>query len=185
MAAKSRGEDPSASLPALAAQVADLRGIMMGVKSRLDHYGLDGKLDVAGQVAKLRKDLDAALDEGKIPAIAAPAWHRLSEDEHDQAAAELAGWVAGFLLPNYPHTPLLPCWPGHPALLWELSTLRAEWQRIYDRRHPELAGALAWHERWLPGCQTRIAAVLVDCKGDCALLRSPVPIRREPRPRAG
>ena len=30
-------------------------------------------------------------------------------------------------------------------MVWELSTVWAEWRRIYDRPGPELAGALEWH----------------------------------------
>lgn len=49
------------------------------------------------------------------------------------------------------------CWEAHPAALWELGNLHAEWQRIYaDPRGADLESALWFHERWLPGTIGRL-----------------------------
>jgi hypothetical protein len=51
--------------------------------------------------------------------------------------------------------------------VWELSTLREEWLRVYDRTYPDLAGALTWHDRWLPGVVARLTPLLLDCRDGC------------------
>lgn len=53
---------------------------------------------------------------------------------------------------------LLQCWANHPEAIWELSTLRAEWERkCADEGNRDLAGALTWHDKWLPGVLDRLS----------------------------
>ena len=58
------------------------------------------------------------------------------------------------------------CWAQHPAALWELGNLWAEWNHIYDRGQPSLTGALTWHDRWLPGVKTRLGDIMQGCRKD-------------------
>ena len=73
---------------------------------------------------------------------------------HDRAAqlAQLRVWVDGILIPSYtpPEGTLRPCWTRHMSAVWELSTLAAEWKRVYQARSRDLQGALDFHDRWLP-----------------------------------
>jgi hypothetical protein len=157
----------SESLAALAAQLADLRGKVAYMQARLDRAGLDGSLDLPAKVAELAQTVAAALGEDQASRHTAPYWLDLPADVHAKKLAELDGWVRGVLVPNYPLALPSGCWAAHLDAVWELSTLREEWLRVYDRRYPELAGALAWHDRWLPGTSVRLAAILRDCPGGC------------------
>ena len=79
-----------------------------------------------------------------------------------------------FFRRHYPDyiTKLPGCWVNHPEAVWELSTLQAEWERIYgnpDNR--DLAGALWWHERWLPGVLARLAAAIKCDESGCRMVR--------------
>ena len=103
------------------------------------------------------------------PAIPAPRWDELTPPEHAAHLHLLTRWVDQVLIPGYGDCGLRPCWPDHPRAVRELSTLRAEWRRIYDRPSPELAGALTWHDRWLPGVEYRMDREFTDCRGGCRL----------------
>ena len=72
------------------------------------------------------------------------------------------------LRPSYPDSAPAACWPNHWQAVWELSTLAAEWRRIYQRPVHDLAGALDFHDRWLPGVARRLAVIQADCiRGRC------------------
>lgn len=158
------GQPERESYAALAAQVADLRTIVTKWDARLQHAGLDGSIDLAAKLAELAGLL---VDEAK--ATVAPYWLEYSDDEYRDALAELASWVWNVLVPNYDVPGIRACWAGHPAAVWELSTLAAEWRRIYDRKNPLLAAALVWNDRWLPGAYRRLAQTMKDCTaGKCA-----------------
>jgi hypothetical protein len=64
--------------------------------------------------------------------------------------------------------------------VWELSTLMTEWVRVYgDEENRDLAGALWFHERWLPRSLARLAqAIRCDATG-CRTAR-PSPWARPP-----
>jgi hypothetical protein len=143
---------------ALAAQVADLRSIVTKWDARLQTLGLDGSLDLTAKLAEL-----AELVSAGIEANTAPYWLEYSDAEYAAALAELADWVGQVLIPNYDTPGLKACWCNHPPAVWELSTLRAEWERIYNCKSPLLAAALTWLDRWLPGAMRRVAAVAKDC----------------------
>jgi hypothetical protein len=146
---------------ALAAQVADLRSIVTSWDARLQTLGLDGSLNLTAELARL-----AELVSDEVEGQPAPYWLEYSDDEYAEALAELAEWAGQVLIPNYDTPGLKTCWRNHPPAVWELSTLRAEWERIYNRKSPLLAAALTWLDRWLPGAMRRVAAVTKDCTAE-------------------
>jgi hypothetical protein len=154
------------SLAALAAQLADLRGKVVYIQSRLDRAGLTGDLDLPTKVAELAQAVAALTAAIPEPRHTAPYWLGLAPDVHAARLAELDGWVREVLAVNYPGS-VERCWAAHPPAVWELSTLREEWLRVYDRTYPDLAGALTWHDRWLPGVTARLGPLLRDCRGGC------------------
>jgi len=191
-AARRRGEAPPyETLAALAAAVGDLRRTVRFVESVVDRSGLAMAKDIRSRVGRLTADLDAlaakvdeldatvtALQSGgdRVPA---PNWVGLTEAERADMLAKLADWVARVLVPSYrPDPPLVPCWRAHWPVVWELSTVWAEWRRIYDRPGPELAGALEWHNRYLPGALDRARRELAKCTGRQCNLAPQVPPRR-------
>jgi hypothetical protein len=154
------------SLAALAAQLADLRGKVVYIQSRLDRAGLTGDLDLPAKVADLAQAVAALTQDEAAPQRTAPYWLGLAPDVYARRLAELDGWVSEVLAVNYPGS-VQPCWAAHPPAVWELSTLREEWLRVYERTYPDLTGALAWHDRWLPGVVARLGPLLRDCRGGC------------------
>jgi hypothetical protein len=73
------------------------------------------------------------------------------------------------------------CWPRHIHAIWELSTLAAEWRRAYAVARPDLARALEFYDRWLPGTMRRITSITRDCTPQCRTLRSPVDWTTRPK----
>ena len=65
------------------------------------------------------------------------------------------------------------CWPRHIHAIWELSTLAAEWHRIYGGKRADLARALEFYDRWLPNTMHRITGITRNCRPQCVLLRGP------------
>lgn len=166
----------------LAAQVADLRTTVSTWTARLDREtgsGLMVRLDIKRlreQVERLAADLAAALDTGTLKAPAAPRWAGLDDGEEVRQLHALRDWAGSVLAVQYPGylRGLPPCWPGHREALWELGNLRAEWQRIYaDPRGADLAAALWWHERWLPGVLTRLKNSIPCDEAECTLQSRP------------
>ena len=106
--------------------------------------------------------------------------------------AELHEWVERFLRPNFGGylATLPPCWHRHAEAVWELSTLRAEWVRIYvteEEEERDLAGALAWLDRFLPNTLARLAGA-IRCDGiqGCQLAPPPRALQdNEQAPRRG
>ncbi len=68
---------------------------------------------------------------------------------------------------------LRDCWPRHIHAVWELSTLAAEWHRTYGGTRPDLARALEFYDRWLPGTMRRITDITRQCVPHCVTLRGP------------
>ena len=172
--------DDGEALTALAQQVEDLRrvvakyqGIVAAWDARLEREGIGGTLMLRLEVKQLQRRLDEALDKHKLAPPPAP-WWCVGTAEGKKMLAELCEWVDEFFRRHYPDyiTKLPGCWVNHPEAVWELSTLQAEWERIYgnpDNR--DLAGALWWHERWLPGVLARLAAAIKCDESGCRMVR--------------
>lgn len=174
------------SLEALAAQVADLRGQLLTIKARVEAAGMvGGGIKLHEQVAALGAQIAEMLSGGTPGRPVVPNWATMTKDEHAAAVADLGEWYTGFLLASYPHTPSAPCWDRHPDALWELSTLRAEWQRVYDRNNPELAGAIAFHQQLLPGVSGRLVAIFANCQTRHHAAKTPALAPVPPRAQAG
>jgi hypothetical protein len=151
-------------LPALAAQIADLREAVTAIQARVEAAGMVGGTKLHERVAAVERALQELLDEVTTSRPAAPMWVGLDQDDYAAQLTELRAWVEGFLIVNYPHVPWRPCWAEHPAAVWELGNLWAEWMRVYGRKRPGLDGALTWHDRWLPNAAVRLERILRDCR---------------------
>lgn len=52
---------------------------------------------------------------------------------------------------------VLSCWPLHPGLAHELAALYGSWLHAFLSGFSSGETAMAWHERWLTGFQSRIS----------------------------
>ena len=163
----------SESLAALAVQVAALRGQITQINGHLDRAGLRGDLDLAARFEELVQTVTAALDAAAPRGPAAPCWIGLDRQGFGAQLAELRRWTDTVLRQHYSGYELRDCWPSHIHAIWELSTLAAEWHRIYGGERPDLARALEFYDRWLPGTMRRIAAITRPCVPECAMRRRP------------
>jgi hypothetical protein len=166
---------PHETLAALAAQIADIRAKVTYLDAVIDRAGLLAAGDIRRRVSRLTADVGKLASQVEAqaatlakamaggPRAQAPTWVGLSPEDHDKQFAELTEWVDGMLRPSYPDSAPAACWPNHWQAVWELSTLAAEWRRIYQRPALDLAGALDFHDRWLPGVVRRLAAIQADC----------------------
>jgi hypothetical protein len=170
--------EPSASalgesLAALAAQLADLRGQIRAINARLDQAGLRSDLNLAVRFEELAETVANALDAAAPCGPAAPYWIGLDHDTYTTQLADLRRWADIVLRQQYSGYELRDCWPRHTDAIWELSTLAAEWHHTYRRPRPDLARALEFHDRWLPGTMRRITSFTRECRSQCVTLRSP------------
>jgi len=165
--------DLTAQLEQLRGQLARTQGELGAVRERLEGESSQTvmlRLDVKQQ----RERLDKAIAARQLKPPPAP-WWEFGTGEARAMMAELHEWVETWLRPNFPGylVRLPPCWPRHAEAAWELSTLRAEWIRIYDAEDEEdrdLAGALAWLDRFLPNTLARLGgAVKCDDIRGCQL----------------
>jgi len=161
------------SLAALAAQLADLRGQIHAINIRLDHAGLHADLNLAARFDQLAHTVADALDAGAPREPAAPYWIGLDRDTYHAQLADLRRWADTVLRPHYDGYELRDCWPRHIHAIWELSTLAAEWHRAYTGSRPDLARALEFYDRWLPGTMRRITGITRNCMAQCVMLRGP------------
>ena len=159
------------SLAALAAQVADLRGQITLIGQRLDRAGIRDDMDLTARFEELAETVATALDAVAPSGPAAPSWIGLDHDTYRTRLAELRRWADTVLRPHYGGYELRDCWPRHIHAVWELSTLAAEWHRTYGGQRPDLARALEFHDRWLPGTMRRISAITGQCMPHCVVLR--------------
>jgi hypothetical protein len=159
------------SLAALAAQVADLRGQIRGLNERLDQAGLRPGLNLAARFEDLAQTVADALDTAAPRGPAAPYWIGLDRDTYHARLADLRPWVDTVLRQHYGGYELPECWPRHIHAVWELSTVAAEWHHTYAATRPDLARALEFHDRWLPGAMRRIGSITRRCTPQCITLR--------------
>ncbi len=161
------------SLAALAVQVAALRGQVALISKRLDRAGLRGDLDLAARFEELAQTVADALDAAAPRGPAAPYWIGLDRQAYTAQLAELRQWADTVLRRHYAGYELRDCWPSHIHAIWELSTLAAAWHHIYGGQRPDLARALEFYDRSLPGTMRRIAAITQTCVPECATHRRP------------
>ena len=159
------------SLAVLAVQVAALRGQIAQVNQRLDQAGLRGDLDLAARFEELAQTVAGALDAAAPRGPAAPSWIGLDRQAYDAQLAELRQWADTVLRRHYGGYELRDCWTGHIHAIWELSTLAAAWHHAYGGQRPDLARALEFHDRWLPGTVRRIAHITRTCVPQRVMLR--------------
>jgi len=161
------------SLAALAAQLADLRGQIRAINTRLDQAGLSAEVNLAARFEDLALTVAEALDAAAPHGPAAPYWIGLDRDTYQTQLADLRRWADTVLRQHYGGYELRDCWPHHIHAIWELSTLAAEWRRTYSGTRPDLARALEFHDRWLPGTMRRITGITGKCMPHCVMLRGP------------
>jgi hypothetical protein len=169
--AEPSGQALGESLAALAVQVAALRGQVARICEQLDRAGIRGDLDLAARFEELAQTVAGALDAAGPRGPAAPCWIGLDRQAFGAQLAELRRWADTVLRQHYCGYELRDCWPGHIQAIWELSTLAAEWHRVYGGDRPDLARALEFYDRWLPGTMRRIAGITRTCVPDCAMRR--------------
>ena len=165
--------DVGESLAALAAQIADLRGQIHAIGTRLDQAGLRDGLNLAARFENLAQTVADALGAAAPRGPAAPYWIGLDQDAYTAQLADLRRWADIVLGQQYGSYELPNCWPRHTHAIWELSTLAAEWHHTYRRPRPDLARALEFHDRWLPGTMRRVTSFTRECRSQCVTLRSP------------
>jgi len=160
------------SLAALAAQVADLRSQVALISQRLDRAGIRDDVDLVGRFEELAETVATALDAVAPRGPTAPFWIGLDHDIYRERLTELRRWADIVLRQHYGSYELRDCWPRHIHAVWEMSTLAAEWHRTYGGQRPDLARALEFYDRWLPGTMRRISAITGQCMPHCTMLRA-------------
>ncbi len=168
------------SLAALAAQVADLRGKIHAITAQLDQAGLRGDLDLAARFEDLAKTVADALEVAAPRSPTAPYWIGLDHDTYQAQLGDLRRWTDTVLRKQYSGYELSDCWLRHTHAIWELSTLAAQWHHTYREPRPDLARALEFHDRWLPGTMRRITNITRDCRTQCVTLPNPSDWRTRP-----
>jgi hypothetical protein len=161
------------SLAALAVQVAALRSRIRAINDRLDQAGLQAGLNLAARFEDLAETVTDALEAAAPRGPAAPYWIGLDSDTYHARLTELRQWVDTVLRQHYGGYELADCWPRHIHAIWELSTLAAQWHRTYSGTRSDLAMALEFYDRWLPGTMRRITGITRTCTPQCVTLRSP------------
>jgi hypothetical protein len=162
-------------IAALAAQLEELRGQLLRAEGGVGQVRARLETD-SGQVLMLRLEIKqlgekiaAAIARREADEPQAPYWLGLTEEEHAGRLAQLRAWVEQVGRVQYRDyfAKLPPCWPSHPAAVIELSTVMAEWVRIYgDPDSRPLPDALVWNDKWLPGVLGRLAATIkCDTRG--------------------
>jgi hypothetical protein len=165
---------------ALGAELAELRGQLARTQGEVGYLKARIEND-SGQVVmyrleikQLRERLEEAVAKRRLAPPPAP-WWVVDEATGRELLAALRGWVDQHLRRHYPgYLARLPrCWPNHGEAVWELSTICAEWERVYaDEDNRDLAGALTWHDRYLPETISRLAEAIKCDETGCRIARS-------------
>jgi hypothetical protein len=161
------------TVAALAVQVAALRGQVRAINRRLDQAGLRGDVNLAARFEQLAQTVAETLDAAAARRATAPYWIGLDPDTRSTRLAELRHWVDTVLRTQYGGYELRGCWASHIHVVWELSTLAAEWHRTYSGLRPDLGRALEFYDRWLPGTMRRVSEYTRACAGQCSMSRRP------------
>jgi hypothetical protein len=158
----------AATVASLSDRLADTRGQLGILKRRLHAAGIkDGTPNLVAQFEALAKQVADALDAAAPRGPAALRWDNLDRTARARQLAALKEWVDKILIPGWVRGgsyELAPCWPAHEQALWELGAIAVRWRQAYDRNRPDLALALEWQDRWLPGAMRHIAEATRDCK---------------------
>jgi hypothetical protein len=179
------------TLAALAAQVDELRREVAGLHQIVVRWDARLDTDVLGkwlvlraavkrltrnsaemetEVKRLADALEEAIRKNHLAPPPAPYWLGLSRDEYLGQLAKLQEWVDRIARGQYSgYLVKLPlCWANHPEAVWELSNLMTEWERIYgDEDNRDLAAALWFFERWMPGVLARLARAIPCDEAGC------------------
>lgn len=160
--------DLAAQLEQLRGDLARAQGEVGSLRRRYEDETGPAMLALS-HVKQMREELADAIEKRRLKPPPAP-WWRVDKEQGTEMLVDLREWVDGFLAPHYPGyaARLAGCYWRHMEAVWELSTLRAEWIRIYgDEENRDLAGALAWHDRYLPGVISRLAEAIKCAPGSC------------------
>jgi hypothetical protein len=149
-------------------QLARTQGELGAVRARLEAETSQTMM-LRLEIKRQGGQLEEAIEKRRLKPPPAP-WWAVGQEQGTAMLAELRAWADGFLARHYPGyaARLAGCWWRHMEAVWELSTLRAEWERIYaDEENRDLAGALAWHDKYLPGVLSRLAETIKCTPGSC------------------
>jgi hypothetical protein len=155
------------TVAALGDELGDLRGQVRALKRRDWQAGSKALADLHAEFEQLAVQVNDALNAAAPRGPAAPRWDNLDRAARTRQLAALREWVTRILIPGWVgggSYELADCWDRHEQALWELGTIAARWRQAYDRDRPDLALALEWQDRWLPGAMRRIAEATRDCK---------------------
>ncbi len=161
------------TLAALAGQLADLRSQVIAINARLDQAGFRDDLNLAARFEELAQTVAGTLEAAAPRGPEAPYWIGLDRDTYRARLTDLQRWTDTVLRQHYGGYELRDCWPRHLHAIWELSTLAAEWHRVYGGPRPDLARALEFYDHWLPGTMRRITEITRQCMPQCVMLRGP------------
>ncbi len=169
------------SLAALAAQVADLRGQIRAINARLDQAGLHADLNLAARFEELARTVADALDAAAPRGPAAPYWIGLDRGTYHAQLADLRQWADTVLRPALRRLRAAGVLaPPHPRHLGTIHPGRRMAPHL-RRDTPDLARALEFYDRWLPGTMRRITGITRTCMPQCVMLRSPGDWAARPR----
>jgi hypothetical protein len=155
------------TVAALRDQLGDLRGQVRALKRHDWEAGGKTVSDLLARFEMLARAVSDALDAASPRGPAAPRWDNLDQVGRARQLDALREWVTKILIPGWVHGgcyELAGCWDRHEQALWELGAIAARWRQAYDRDRPDLALALEWQDRWLPGTMRHIAEATRDCK---------------------
>ena len=164
--------NPTGSTPglaALAARVSELNSLCLLLASKLKRAGVTGDIDLAARFEDLARTVAEVLEASTPKGPPAPRWVGIDDQTYREQVEALAAWVNEVLVSQYTGYELRPCWAEHIHVVWELSTLAAEWSRTYVPAKPDLDRALAFYDRYLPNTMRRVA----DYTRKCAIQHTP------------
>lgn len=152
-------ETPDSAVAALAVQLAALKGNLGRTRDEME----TANRELAARIDQMASDL-AALAERDPKGPPATCWPSLDAEARKAAMSLLAEWVDAMRQwhPSY-FLPVADCWASHPEVVIELHNLMTEFTRVYRMKHPPLADAMLFYDRWLPGMLRRCGEVMKNC----------------------